>query len=404
MKEWGMLPQPGRGVQVPTYGINRWWGDSFEQLGRGMASAGKEAAELLEARGRVERAGDLAGFYGRLQTAVEEAGEELRERDNVRDWDYAWREACAPRVQEALREVPYESREAARSLAAAFTAAASLEQRRDAELKRISGAREQWRQQLDSAVEQGDAQQAERWLEQGGGVFIPADGMEQARQDVQSRASLSQWRARMQRQPLQALREMKLADAPLPCGETERQTLRDEAEQTRRSLRSETATQMADDIRQDRESPAEWVQEAREAGVISDEQARAAGMPRRAMSQRRLCDWLRRIDEAPAEEADALRLDICTAPHTLADRRALLRHLDAACALPHDERLALGNRLWCMYRSGRFGTPGDEPACARMVSLQRSAQRLLAAGDSKALAAWLDERRNEGDRWVCHQA
>ena len=404
MKEWGMMPLPGRGAQVPTYGINRWWGDTFEQLGRGITSAGKEAAEMVQAREKVEQAGDLAGFYGRLQDAVAEAGEELRERGNVRDWDYAWKEACTPRVQEALKEVPYESREAARQLAAAYTAAASLEQRRDAELERISGARDQWRQQLDTAVQQGDERQAAQWLERGRGVFVPEGDMEGTRKDVQSRASLSRWRALMQRQPMQTLRDMNAEDAPLPQGETERQTLKDEAEQTRRNLQTETATQMSNEIQQDRESPVEWVREAREAGVISDEQANAAQQPRRAMTQRQRCDWLRRIDECSTGDESALRLDICMAPHTLENRRELLRHLDAACALPHDERLALGNRLWCMYRSGRFGTPGDEPACARMVSLQRSAQRLLAAGDSKALAAWLDERRNEGDRWVCHQA
>lgn len=404
MKEWGMMPLPGRGAQVPTYGINRWWGDAFEQLGRGISSTGKEAAEMVQARNKVEQAGDLAGFYGRLQDVVAEAGEELRERDNVRDWDYAWKEACAPLVQEALKEVPYESREAARQLAAAYTAAASLEQRRDSELERISGARDQWQQQLDAAVQQGDEQQAAQWLEQGRGVFVPDADMESSHKDVQSRASLSRWRARMQQQPMQALRDMKAGDAPLPQGEQERQTLEEEAEQARRGLQTETATQMSNDIQQDRESSVEWVREAREAGVISDEQANAARQPRRAMTQRQRCDWMRRIDECSTEGESALRLDICMSPHTLENRRELLRHLDTASTLPQEERLEMSRRLWSMYRSGRFGTPGDNIACARMASLQRSAQQLLANGDAKALAAWMDERRNEGNRWVCHQA
>lgn len=404
MKEWGMMPLPGRGAQVPTYGINRWWGDTFEQLGRGISSAGKEAAEMLKAREQVEQAGDLAGFYGRLQDAVAEAGEEMRGRGNVRDWDYAWKEACTPLVQEALKEVPYESREAARQLAAAYTAAASLEHRRDAELERISGAREQWRQQLDAAVQQGDEQQAAQWLEQGRGVFVPEGDMEGTRRDVQSRASLSRWRALMQQQPMQTLRDMKAEDAPLPQGETERQVLKDEAEQARRNLQTETATQMSNDIQQDRESSVEWVREARDAGVISAEQAYAARQPRRAMTQRQRCNWLRRIDECTMEDESALRLDICMAPHTLEDRRDLLRHLDAASALPQEERQETSRRLWSMYRNGRFGTPGDDMACTRMASLQRSAQQLLANGDAKALAAWMNERRNEGNRWVCHHA
>ena len=404
MKEWGMMPLPGRGAQVPTYGINRWWGDTFEQLGRGVSSVGKESAEMLEAREKVEQAGDLAGFYGRLQDAVAEAGDELRERGNVRDWDYAWNEACAPLVQEALKEVPDESREAARQLAAAYTAAASLEQRRDTELNRISGARDQWRRQLDTAVQQGNEQQAAQWLERGRGVFVPESDMESTRMDVQSRASLSRWRALMQRQPMQTLRDMKAANAPLPQGETERQALEDEAEQTRRNLQTEAATQMSNDIQQDRESPVEWVREARDAGVISDEQANNTLGPRRTMSQRQRCDWLRRIDECPKEKESALRLDICMAPHSLEDRRELLRHLDTANALPQEERREMSRRLWNMYLNGRFGTPGDDLACARMASLQLSAQQLLANGDAKALATWMDERRNEGDRWVCHHA
>lgn len=404
MKEWGMMPLPGRGAQVPTYGINRWWGDTFEQLGRGVSSVGKESAEMLEAREKVEQAGDLAGFYGRLQDAVAEAGDELRERGNVRDWDYAWNEACAPLVQEALKEVPDESREAARQLAAAYTAAASLEQRRDTELNRISGARDQWRRQLDTAVQQGNEQQAAQWLERGRGVFVPESDMESTRKDVQSRASLSRWRALMQRQPMQTLRDMKAANAPLPQGETERQALEDEAEQTRRNLQTEAATQMSNDIQQDRESPVEWVREARDAGVISDEQANNTLGPRRTMSQRQRCDWLRRIDECPKEKESALRLDICMAPHSLEERRELLRHLDTANALPQEERREMSRRLWNMYLNGRFGTPGDDLACARMASLQLSAQQLLANGDAKALATWMDERRNEGDRWVCHHA
>lgn len=404
MKEWGMMPYPSKGVQVPTYGINRWWGDSFEQFGRGLGSVGRDAAEMLQARDKVASAGDLAGFYGRLQDVVAEAGEELRARDDVKDWDYAWNEVCTPLVRDALREVPYESREAARNLAAAYTSAASLEQRRDAELERISGAREQWRHQLDAAVDSGDAQQAALWLEQGRGIFVPDAEMDGARERAQSGATLSQWRGRLQREPMRALGEMNADAAPLPLTDEDRRSLQQDAENTRRSLQTETAEQMADDIRNNRESSAEWVQEARAAGVISDEQASAAKSPRRRMSPEQHCQWMRRIDETAPENTAALRLDICTAAHPLEERRELLRQLDEAQAIPAEERRLLSGRLWNMYRAGRFGTPGDAPACRRLAELQQNARRLLADGNEKALSTWLAERGQEGEKWVCYQA
>ena len=404
MKEWGMAPYPSKGVQVPTHGINRWWGDSFEQLARGLASSGKEAAQMLEARNRVASAGDLAGFYGRLQDVVAETAEELRTRGSVQDWDYAWNEVCTPLLRDALREVPGESREAARDLAAAYTAAASLQQRRDAELERISGARAQWQSRVDAAVQAGDADQASQWLERGRSLFVPEAEMPEARERVLSGANLSQWRNRLQRDPMTALGELNVESAALPERKEDRDTLHQEAQGVRDSLRTEAAAQMADDIQRDRESPVEWVQKARAAGVLSNEQANTCGQPRRRMSPAQRCDWMRRIHETAAGDAATLRLDICTAPHPLAERRELLRLMDAAQAVPEDERRALSRRLWNMYRAGNFGTPGDELACRRLEELQRGAQPILEEGNGKALAAWLAERSREGTRWVCHNA
>lgn len=404
MKEWGMVPYPSKGVQVPTYGINRWWGDSFEQLGRGIAAAGKGVAEMEQAREQVSTAGDLAGFYGRLQDTVAEAGEELRERGNVKDWDYAWNAACAPLVQDALREVPYESREAARSLAAAYTAAASLEQRRDAELERISTARQQWRQQLDDAVQNGDAEQAALWLERGRGVFVPDSGMEEARERTQSGAELSQWRQRLQSEPMHALAEMKEPNAALPRRAEDRYSLEQDARNSRDKQETEAAEQMSNDILNNREPLPEWVQEAHAAGVISDEQANAAAQPQRRMTPEQRCQWMRRMDETPVENAATLRLDICTAPHPMEERRELLRQMQETQSLPAEERQLLSRRLWSMYRAGNFGTPGDAPACRRLAELQQNAHSLLAAGNEKALSAWLAERGSEGGKWVCHQA
>ena len=399
-----MVPYPSKGVQVPTYGINRWWGDSFEQLGRGIASVGKGVAEMEQAREQVSAAGDLAGFYGRLQDVVAEAGEELRERGNVKDWDYAWNEACAPLVQDALQEVPYESREAARSLAAAYTAAASLEQRRDAELERISTARQQWQQQVDDAVNNGNTEQAALWLERGRGVFVPDAEMEEARERTQSGAELSQWRRRLQSEPMHALAEMKSPNAALPARAEDRNSLEQDARDTRGKQETEAAQQMSDDILNNREPLPEWVQEAHEAGVISDEQANAAAQPHRRMTPQQRCQWMRRMDEVSAENTATLRLDICTAPLPLEERQELLRQLQETQALPAGERQLLGRRLWSMYRAGNFGTPGDAPACRRLAELQQNAHSLLAAGNEKALATWLAERAGEGGKWVCHQA
>lgn len=402
MKEWGMLPYPGRGVHVPAQGIGGW-GAAVADAARGAQSVVQGAA-MQGARDKVASAGDLAGFYGRLQEVVAEAGEEMEARGEVKDWDYAWDNVCTPLVNRALQDLPEESRGAARELAAAYTARAALERRRDAELERISQSRAQWRGQLERAVQDGDEVSARLWLQQGRDVFVPAAEMEDMERCVQSGAALARWNSRLQQDPLAALGELAGESADLPGRQEDRARLQETAEDMRRTLRARAAGQLAEDVMAQRETPADWVEQATAAGVLTAEQGRAMRQPRRALPAAERCDWQRRIDERSGDDDDALRLEICTAAMPRAEQQRLLQRMQAGAGVPAEERRGLSRRLWGLYGSGCFGTPGDALACRRMDELQQDALALLAGGDRRALDSWLQDCSSREERWICYGA
>ncbi len=401
MKEWGMLHAPSPGIQLPVQGV-LGWDSAVRELGSGISSVLAGSAASVAEREQVNSVGKLAEFSGRLQEIGAETGAELAERE-VQDWDYSWQQLSAPRLAEAVEELPPAAREAGRMLAAAYSHRASVQALRNREVARLQQARSGWQQRVEAAVQAGDSAAAEAWLQSGAGIFVPEGEVEQQRAQVRSRACASGWMSALAAAPLQALADYAAAEPEaLPQGEAAA-LLQEEVERSRRSARASYAARLAARVLAGREPEAAEHQAALRAGLLSEAQAAAAGAEPKTLSRGERCVWFRRVDESAADEAalPQLQLDIATAPIPLSERRELLERLELALQVDAADRRTFSRSLWHMYESGQFGCPGDSAALERLSELQRSGLPILARSGSEAVARWLEQIRSGANRWVC---
>ncbi len=404
MKEWGMLAVPGQPAHVRTQGLYGW--DRVgRSVGAGLGAALEGGVDLLELD-KVSSAGELADFSEQLRSISAEVRDELEEQE-VQDWDYAWNAAASPRFAEAVQGLSAASREAGQELARMYSAQASIEARRDRDIRRVSSARGRWEQQVEASVSAGQEEQAARWLEAGRGVFVPEDQMETRRQEVRSRACRARWEKRLQASPLEALSEMAAArrkkEALLPTGKAESRRLEQSCTRVRHSLRRELAKSFSARLQADEEIDEETLKLAVKAGVLPV----APEYPRgeRKLSDADRAAWFRWLDCRADHEEDEVeaRLCIATAPLPLAERRSLLSRLEKSRGVAAADRRSLCNQLFALYHGGGLGCPSDAEAQRTLLSLLEEGATLLAEQGSSAIPDWLEARRAGTGGWVCYE-
>ena len=322
-----MLSYPGRGVQVPLQGIATM-DEPAARLGRVIEGAAQLGAQLAEQQQTVTTAGSLAEFAGRLRQIEEEAREEI-DMQNVRDWQYAWKQASEPRLAEAVAELPPESRDAGRQLAAVYNAQASATAKRDYELGRIGLARHRWQARVDDAVERGDAEEAERWIKAGKSLFVPEDAVEEQALKARSQSVLNHWKEAFRCNASEALSALRREDARLPQEAADAESLQRLRDEQYRRVSRDLAAEMSRDVERGQLPSRELYEKAAAAGVLSPQQVDAALQPSAFDWMRSAGYWNRRVDECPeAEEAvTRLRLDILAASLPVAERHRLLQRV-----------------------------------------------------------------------------
>lgn len=402
MKEWGMLSYPRQGVQLPTHSLNDW-ARSGQAFGQGLAGALQGSAELAAAMQRVSSTGSEADIAARLESIARETADELRDKP-VRDWDYSWQQAYEPRLNQMLSELDTDAREQARRMSPTYSAHHSLRARRESELERIRHSRRQWQDQVESAVQRGDAESARRWLEQGREVFVPASQLPQQVEAVESRSLSARWHQQVQQNPAAALTAWQAGDAARPSREEDLRPLQSLMEQTRSELRAGLALQLAAAVEQGAAPDEAALGQAATAGVFPQEWLADYRRTPQPLAVADTCDWLRRIDERAAGDDDRLVVQIALAPIPVEERRLLLRRVQATAALPPEQRAGISRTLWSLYHEGHFGCPGDAAALRSLGRLQDEAlQRQQSSPNAKDLHHWLESLQGSGDHWLCYQ-
>lgn len=401
MKEWGLLAYPRQGVHLPVNSLNDW-GRTGKVLGQGVAEAGQGVAALVPVIDKVARAGKTADVAAMLDEIGRETADELAHLP-VRDWNYSWQQAYAPRVQEMLNQFTGEERQQALELSEVYGRRYSLEGRRSLELERIHQARRQWQERVDSAVQRGDEETACQWVEQGRGVFVPESEMQQTLSRTRSRSLQHSWQQQLQQNPYSALADWQSAESRKPEGEQEKSQLESEMQKTRAGLFSRLAGQLSLAVEQGDEPDARLLEQAVAAGVIPGEMLELAQQPRSALGVAENCDWLRRIDEREPGADEQLVLRIATAPIPAEQRQRLLQRLHATADLPPGKLSSTSRTLWNLYRSGCFGCPGDVVAMQSLERLQEEALQGLAARPEKEITDWFALLRREENNWVCFE-
>ena len=397
-----MLSVPSPSVKIPTQGL-MGWGDVAADLGKGLGSVLSGASEFLSERDRVTAGGELAAFSAELRKIGDETAAALATAD-VPDWDASWAELSGPRFDEAVAGLSPAGRAAGAELAAAYSMRASVMARRDKELARIRNARQHWQQRVDSAVNEGDEQRADHWLQSGKNVFVPQARLEQERATVRSRSRVSRWRNAMDSDAVGALTSLRIAgDADLPEGDSDRRALLCAAEQAYDGARQEYARSLSAAILQGELPDAQKAAAAYGAGLITESQLAGLKLPMQELSAVQLSERFRRIDEsaAHAEARADLALDLALEPIPLQQRAALLRRLEVAGSVAESDRRAVSARLFRLYRRGAFGSPGDATADAQLCYYQQQGMELLAASGAEASSRWLDELEPLAGAWVC---
>lgn len=402
MKEWGMQAYPRQGVHLPLNALNDW-GRTGRALGQGVAAAGQGLAALAPAIEQVARTGRSADAAAMLDEIGRETVEELLDLP-VRDWDYSWQQAYAPRVHEMLNEFSGGERDEALRLSELYGEKYSLEGRRSMELERLHQAKSHWRRQVDTAVQSGDADSARQWVEQGRGVFVPESEMPQELEAVQSRSLLSRWQQHLLQDPHTALAEWQSPTALKPAGQAELSALEKEMQKTRAGLFDQLAVQLGASLEQGDEPDAGQLERAVAAGVLAPEQLALLQQPRTALSVAESCNWFRRIDERAEADDARLVVDIALAPLPVEQKQVLLRRLQDTAAVPQQRRSRMSRALWNLYRAGRFGCPGDEEAMRCLGRLQEEALRGMNSWSEKDCERWLETFSRAGeDNWVCFE-
>lgn len=403
MKEWGMLSTPAASVSIPTQGL-MGWGDVAADLGAGLGSVLIGTSELLNERNRVTAGGELAAFSADLRKIGDETAAELSRRE-VKDWDYAWEQLSAPRFAEAVAGLSPQSRAAGAELASAYSMRASVMARRDREVAGIARARNNWQQRVDAAVSAGDEESADRWLQSGAQTFVPPAQLESQRNHVRNRARAARWRNAFRQDEMNALTMIQHADADsLPDSENEMRQVEEECTLAKSRAGNHFAQYLTASLLSGRTPDAAECAKARDAGIITPAQYDSAQQEICALSTEEVCEWMRRIDECPAEEAPRrdLVLSIGTAAVPVAQRADLLRRVERAAGVPAADRRALSGQLFCLYRRGVFGCPGDAHAVRRLCSLQQQGLCVLADEGSEASARWLKSLGSAAGTWVCY--
>ena len=401
MKEWGMLAYPRQGVHLPVSALNDW-GRSGRALGQGVAAAGTGVAELASAIKLVSDTGDEADIAGMLEEIARETTEELLESP-VRDWDYSWKQAYTPRVQEMLRQFTGDAQERARKMSELYGSRYSLDGLRQLEVKRMRRAREHWQKQVDAAVQRGDSEAARLWMEQGTGVFVPESGLQQQLDKVQSRSLHAQWQQRMAQDPVAALTAWDDPAEQKPREPEDAQSLEQEVQQARAGAFSALALQLAAGVEQGADPAPEELERAAAAGVLSRELLESARQSRKPLSAADACNWLRRIDERAPEDDESLMVEIALAPVPVEERRMLMKRLQGSAQVPPQKRQAVSRRLWKMYHDGCFGNPGDAEALQCLGGLQEEALLRQTSTGADDCEQWLRQLQEEADAWVCYQ-
>ena len=402
MKEWGMLSYPRQGVQLPTHSLNDW-ARSGQAFGQGLAGALQGSAELAVAMQRVSSTGSEADIAARLESIARETADELRDKP-VRDWDYSWQQAYEPRLNHMLSELDTDAREQARRMSPTYSAHHSLRARRESELERIRHSRRQWQDQVESAVQRGDAESARRWLEQGSEVFVPASQLPQQVEAVESRSLSARWQQQVQQNPAAALAAWQAEDASRPAREEDLRPLHALMEQTRSELRAGLALLLAAAVEQGAAPDESALGQAAAAGVFPQEWLADYRRTPQPLAVADTCDWLRRIDERAAGDDDHLVVQIALSPIPVEERRLLLRRVQATAALPPEQRAGISRTLWSLYHEGLFGCPGDAAALRSLGRLQDEAlQRQQPSTNEKDLHHWLESLQGSGDHWLCYQ-
>lgn len=404
MKEWGMHRAPTTGATIPIQGVVGWE-ETAATVGSGIASALAGSATLAEQTEQVRNTGELAAFSERLRAIGDETRAELAERD-VKDWNYSWQQASSARFAEAVEQLPPSAREAGRELAEAYSHRASVLALQERELEKLGTARARWQQQVDAAVQSGDADAAEQWLQSGANVFVAPGEIEKKREQVRSRACAARWQTGLSNAPLQTLADFAQAiPEQLPPDKAERRRLQNEVDRCRRSARKNWAHTLAARLENETETEAEEWQLAHRAGLLNEQQLADATASPRPLNTAERCAWLRRVYEvaAPEEERTALTLDIATAPIPQEQRRDLLSRLTQTNDIEVQDRRTLSRSLWQLYNSGALGCPGDDAALTRLEELLEQGAPLLAREGAESAARWVDYVRSSANRWVCFE-
>lgn len=401
MKEWGLLAYPRQSVHLPLNALNDW-GRTGRVLGQGVQELGSGVASLLPAIQRITQAGSQADTVTRLREIGAETTEELLDLP-VKDWDYSWEQAYAPRVQQLLNELSGEEREQAAQLSEVYGRRFSLDGRRRLELQRIQQARGHWQQQVDDAVQRGDEDAALHWVEQGRELFVPEQEVPQQQELVRNRCMQSRWQQRLQQEPYSALADWQHEQTQKPTGEQELGELEESVEKTRRNLFSNLAAKLAQTVELGQEPDARELERAVAAGVLSPEQLSNSTQERESLKVNDVCNWLRRIDERDIADDEKLVVDIALAPVPAEDRRLLLQRMQATAAIPQELRRGVSQELWNLYNEGSLGCPGDVEALFCLGGLQEEALCRMSRGQEDEIRKWLQQLRQEMENWFCFE-
>jgi len=427
MKEWGMMALPKAAPHLSTKGINDM-ASANDAFARSIRSAGadigsyinkksldaKEASESIgkqdlekekeTAKLKVAQMGALSNLAETLQHISKETEEELAE-NKVIDWNYAWNKSVSPRISNAISQLPAEHQAAGNVLAERFNLQASIKAKRNNELKAISNSRNQWNDQMQRAIQEGDSTKAEKWLELGMGTFVPESDLELRRKDVRSKCQLQEWQQALESAPIKTLASISNHQFASPeLLDEDALRLKESVLSTRRLAKEQLAINFKSSIFQDSAPNKATIQLAKQAQLIPQDEAEDYPANNRKQLYS-LCSWIKRIDESPLEEDEVrhdLEIELATSALPRKEKMKFIERIGESSQITSSARLTLSRQIWNLYYNGQFGSPGDKVSLSRLQHILESQLPTLAALKDEEVQTWMQKNSQKQNIWITY--
>lgn len=389
------------------------------QLAAGVTDLAGAAGNVLKGMQVVRDAGQWAEARDGLYRFEQDVMNELEASGDADGLQEKWRKALTDRLPSYLPgRMSAPVRERVDMAREKLETAGSVYLRQRSRLGQLAQARQSWEGGVRAAVDQGDAELADRRIREGSGVFVTGDEAGLMAEDAHRRIALNQAVQEVRKDPAAAL-PMAASGKDVPQNPEQRKVAQEASmaygELKRRYSDSILRTVAGGGLLRD-----DGLANAEKYGLISSEQLRRYTDARDRRQEAEfsgisvpgddglLCRMTRLVDEDSGGDGDVdAMIEVATSGLPAVEVERLVRRREEMMRVPVEVRRSASRRLSSMFRNGAWGPVTDARAVEEWKRVQLEMLETVRKAPEQA-AAELErmferENRLQDAGWVGFQ-